>query len=161
MESVQYKISSPVGDLFLVASAKGLQGLYLDLQNIRTLSSLESDHEAVPVLRETVLQLEKYFDRRLRNFDVPLDLQGTEFQKKVWAELIRIPFGQTASYKQIAERIGNPAATRAVGAANGRNPVCIIVPCHRVVAADGSIGGYSGGLHFKRSLLDLEGAEHD
>lgn len=160
MESVQFILPSPVGDLFLVASVNGLQGLYLEKQDIRTLPSLDSDHEAASVLRKTVSQLNDYFAKDLQNFDVPLDLKGTEFQKKVWAELIRIPFGKTASYKQIAERIGNPAATRAVGAANGKNPVCIIVPCHRVVAADGSIGGYSGGLTFKRSLLDLEGAEH-
>ena len=160
MESVQYEIKSPVGDLFLVASEKGLRGLFLDRQDIPTTASLNPAVPIHQILQEAVSELREYFAGERQEFSVPLDLLGTPFQKQVWEELMRIPFGQTASYKQIAERIGNPKATRAVGAANGKNPVCIIVPCHRVIAADGSLGGYSGGLPFKRGLLSIEGVRH-
>lgn len=103
-------------------------------------------------------QLAEYFRGERREFDLPLAPRGTEFQRKVWAALRRIPFGKTISYRQLAQNIGNPAAMRAVGGANGANPIAIIIPCHRVVAADGTLGGYTGGLGFKRRLLELEGA---
>jgi methylated-DNA-[protein]-cysteine S-methyltransferase len=102
-------------------------------------------------------ELEEYFAGRRRKFDVPLDLVGTDFQKQVWHQLLKIPYGRTCSYADIAREIENPKAVRAVGAANGRNPICVIVPCHRVIAADGSLGGYTGGLDKKRQLLTLEG----
>ena len=109
-----------------------------------------------PTLRNTVKQLEAYFRGELRCFDLPLDLRGTEFQRKVWRALRAIPYGETRSYRDIARQIGSPNAMRAVGGANGRNPVAIIVPCHRVIAADGSLGGFGCGLPVKRLLLGVE-----
>ena len=107
---------------------------------------------------EAVLQLRAYFDRRLRRFDLPLDLEGTDFQKRVWRQLESIPYGETRSYAQIAAAIGAPRAVRATGAANGANPVAIVVPCHRVLGASGKLVGYGGGLPLKKRLLELEGA---
>jgi methylated-DNA-[protein]-cysteine S-methyltransferase len=109
-----------------------------------------------PLLSEAVAQLEAYFAGALRRFDLPLDLGGTEFQRRVWEELLTIPYGETRTYAQMATAIGNPSATRAVGSANGQNPVAIIVPCHRVVRTGGGLGGYGGGLDAKRALLALE-----
>ena len=100
-----------------------------------------------------------YFERRLRDFDLPLDAQGTEFQRRVWRELTTIPYGRTRSYMKIAEAIGSPRAVRAVGAANGSNPIPIVIPCHRVIGASGRLVGYGGGLPLKRRLLDLESAD--
>jgi len=114
----------------------------------------DDDH---PILAEARRQLSGYFRGELAVFELPLAMNGTTFQKRVWKALRGIPYGETRSYRDIAESIGSPRATRAVGAANGRNPVAIIVPCHRVIAADGSLGGYSGGLRTKRLLLDHEG----
>lgn len=102
------------------------------------------------------MQMQAYFAGELREFDLPLDLRGTEFQSRVWRSLLRIPYGETCSYADLAASAGSPRGFRAVGQANGRNPVAIVVPCHRVIAADGSIGGYSCGLEIKRFLLDLE-----
>ncbi len=102
-------------------------------------------------------QLTQFLSGRRREFDVPLDLRGTEFQKKVWAALCDIPFGKTTSYGELARRVGKPAASRAVGGANGRNPIPIVVPCHRVIGSDGSLTGFGGGLDLKRALLRLEG----
>jgi methylated-DNA-[protein]-cysteine S-methyltransferase len=112
---------------------------------------------ATPVLKKTALQLAEYFAGERTGFDVPMELDGTEFQRQVWAELSRIPYGQTISYGELALRVGRPRAPRAVGQANGRNPIPIIVPCHRVLAGNG-LGGYGGGLPVKRALLALEGA---
>lgn len=109
-----------------------------------------------PILSETARQLEAYFRGELRRFDLHLDLHGTEFQQKVWRALRTIPYGETRSYRDIARQIGSPKAVRAVGGANGKNPVAIIVPCHRVIAADGSLGGFGCGLPAKRLLLGLE-----
>jgi methylated-DNA-[protein]-cysteine S-methyltransferase len=111
------------------------------------------------VMRETIRQLRLYFAGELQIFDLPLELVGTEFQKKVWAALVTIPYGETRSYTQIAAQIDAPRAVRAVGAANGRNPIPIVVPCHRVIGASGSLVGFGGGLKWKRLLLDLE-AKH-
>ena len=108
------------------------------------------------VLAEAVRQLRAYFAGRLRRFDLPLDLRGTPFQLRVWRALLEVPYGETRSYRQIAAAIGEPKAVRAVGAANGANPIAIVVPCHRVVGADGSLTGYGGGLTLKRKLLALE-----
>jgi methylated-DNA-[protein]-cysteine S-methyltransferase len=109
-----------------------------------------------PLLEEASVQLRAYFDGRLRQFQLPLDLGGTAFQRSVWQELLEIPYGETRTYAEIAEAIGHPTAVRAVGAANGQNPVAIIVPCHRVIRTGGGLGGYGGGLDAKRALLDLE-----
>jgi len=111
-----------------------------------------------PILLETVRQLQEYFVGRLRTFSIPLDLQGTDFQIAVWRRLQEIPFGETRSYAQIAQSISRPNAVRAVGAANGSNPVAIIVPCHRVIGSSGKLTGYGGGLPLKKRLLELEGA---
>jgi len=109
-----------------------------------------------PLLAEAAAQLEAYFEGKLRRFDLPLDLGGTNFQRRVWAELLTIPYGETRTYAGVAASIGHPSATRAVGVANGQNPVAIIVPCHRVVRTGGGLGGYGGGHDAKRALLDLE-----
>lgn len=109
-----------------------------------------------PLLTEAFRQLEEYFRGERKNFDLPLELHGTDFQRRVWQELLKIPYGETVSYKNIAERVGNPYAARAVGMANHNNPIAIIVPCHRVIGADGRLGGYAGGVDFKVALLALE-----
>lgn len=108
------------------------------------------------VMRDTLRELQAYFGGELKSFDVPLEIVGTDFQKRVWNALLTIPYGQTRSYSQIASQIGSPRAVRATGAANGRNPIPIIVPCHRVIGASGSLVGFGGGLAWKRLLLDLE-----
>ena len=112
--------------------------------------------DAHPLLAEAVRQLRAYFAGELREFQLPLDLTGTEFQKRVWRELLKIPYGETRSYAQLAEALESPNAVRAVGAANGANPIAIVVPCHRVIGAGGKLVGYGGGLELKRRLLDLE-----
>jgi methylated-DNA-[protein]-cysteine S-methyltransferase len=109
------------------------------------------------LLAEAAAQLEAYFGGRLRRFDLPLDLGGSAFQRQVWDQLLAIPYGETRTYAEVAVAIGHPSAVRAVGSANGQNPVAIIVPCHRVVRTGGGLGGYGGGLEAKRALLDLEG----
>jgi len=111
-----------------------------------------------PFLREAASQLHAYFAGNLRRFEIPLDMNGTEFQKRVWRELQKIHYGETRSYAQIAAAIGAPKAVRAVGAANGSNPVAIVVPCHRVIGSGGRLTGYGGGLTLKKRLLELEGA---
>ena len=108
------------------------------------------------MLKETASQLDEYFAGERTDFDIPMELDGTEFQRDVWNELSRIPYGETISYGELARRVGRPNGPRAVGQANGRNPVAVIVPCHRVLASNG-IGGYGGGLEVKRELLALEG----
>jgi methylated-DNA-[protein]-cysteine S-methyltransferase len=110
-----------------------------------------------PILSEAVRQLRAYFAGQLRRFDLPLDMRGTAFQLAVWRELERIPYGETRSYRQVAEAIGAPRAVRAVGAANGANPLPIVVPCHRVIGSSGKLVGYGGGLPLKKRLLELEG----
>lgn len=147
-------IHSPLGTLYLTASDKGL----CELTRERGAAPLLKKPEG-KILSQACQQLEDYFSGKLTRFTVPLDLQGTPFQLKVWHALQQIPYGETRSYADIARQIGNPKAVRAVGGANGKNPVCIIVPCHRVIAADGSIGGYSGGLAMKRKLLRIENHE--
>jgi methylated-DNA-[protein]-cysteine S-methyltransferase len=118
----------------------------------------ENSHSST-LMRETVQQLRLYFVGDLQTFDLPLELIGTEFQKRVWNALVTIPYGETRSYTEIADQIGAPRAVRAVGAANGRNPIPIVVPCHRVIGASGNLVGFGGGLAWKRLLLDLE-AKH-
>ncbi len=149
---------SPVGALKLVASDKGLAAILWendDPKRVR-LEALVQD-AAHPVLLEVERQLQQYFAGTLTRFSVKLDMVGTVFQKKVWEALLTIPFGETRSYSQIAQQIGHPTAVRAVGAANGRNPVSIIAPCHRVIGANGTLTGFAGGLQAKACLLGIEG----
>ena len=150
-------IDSPVGRLTLVASDRGLAAILWEQDNPRRVplgEVVESDSH--PVLIETERQLQEYFAGQRREFTLPLDFRGTEFQRRVWSALLTIPFGQTRSYAQIAQQIGCPAAVRAVGAANGRNPLSIIAPCHRVVGSNGQLTGFAGGLETKARLLSLE-----
>lgn len=153
MPKVQWIIGSPVGPIHLEATNMGLCGVYLDEAAIGEPSVNPPSH---PLLRKAAEQLADYFSGRRFAFDLPLDVEGTPFQKKVWAALKQIPYGKTRSYQEIAKAIGNPSAARAVGGANGRNPVSVIVPCHRVIASDGGWGGYSGGISIKQKLLQLE-----
>ena len=111
------------------------------------------------IFQNVIIRLEKYFNKELKSFDIPLRLSGTPFQKRVYSQLLQIPYGSTISYQELAKRVGNEKASRAAGNANGKNPIAIIIPCHRVIAKNGSIGGFSGGLNIKRKLLELEGVK--
>ena len=150
-------MASPVGELKLVASDKGLAAILWenDDPNRVRLGAMTEDADH-PILLQTERQLRDYFSGRLKAFTVPLDFKGTDFQKSVWAALLTIPFGETRSYAQIARQIGRPTAFRAVGAANGKNPISIIAPCHRVIGTNGSLTGFAGGLKAKECLLGLE-----
>jgi methylated-DNA-[protein]-cysteine S-methyltransferase len=148
-------VVSPVGKLRLVASEKGL--VAIDVRNNAKQEVTAKNPSAQAVLIQAKKQLEQYFAGKRKSFDIALDLVGTEFQVQAWRALCRIPFGKTISYGQQAANIKKPKAFRAVGSANGKNPIPIIVPCHRVVASDGSLGGYSLGLRMKKQLLALEG----
>lgn len=150
-------LASPVGQLKLVANAQALVAVLWENENPKRVRLAELLEEAQhPVLLETARQLNEYFAGQRRQFDLPLDFEGTDFQQKVWQALLSIPFGETRSYKQIAEQIGNPKAVRAVGAANGKNPISIIAPCHRVIGASGKLVGFAGGLENKDILLKIE-----
>ena len=148
-------VDSPVGTLTLVATGGVLSGLYMDLQRHRPLQQTFGAPDPTP-FTEVIRQLDEYFTGQRTDFDVQLRFGGTPFQRTVWAALREIPYGETMSYGQLAERIGRPTACRAVGLANGRNPIGIIVPCHRVVGATGGLTGYGGGLERKQHLLDFE-----
>ena len=147
---------SPVGPLTLIADERALTGLHFAGYS-HGLGPDRRDPEE-PLLAAAAAQLDEYFAAERRDFDLELDLAGTDFQRAVWDELVRIPYGETVSYGEIARRLGRPERVRAVGAANGRNPVAIVVPCHRVIGADGSLVGYGGGLDRKRRLLAIEGS---
>ncbi|MBM0106044.1 methylated-DNA--[protein]-cysteine S-methyltransferase [Steroidobacter sp. S1-65] len=153
-------IASPVGLLKLVASDRGLAAILWENDDPRRVPLGEvvgcGDH---PVLLETERQLREYFSGVREVFELPLDVRGTEFQRRVWNALLSIPYGETRSYLQIARHIGNPAAVRAVGAANGRNPLSIIAPCHRVLGSNGQLTGFAGGLEIKARLLSHERRE--
>ncbi len=158
-------MESPIGTLWLIATPLGLCRVGLPGRSRSDLEAWLARHAGQEELEENpdalapaVAQLREYFSRLRRRFDLPLDLRGTPFQRRVWEELRSIPYGETVSYAEVARRIGNPKAIRAVGQAVGANPVPIIVPCHRVVGADGSLVGYGGGLEIKTALLRLEGA---
>jgi methylated-DNA-[protein]-cysteine S-methyltransferase len=156
--TLAYKtIESPVGKLKLVASDKALVAILWEKDNphrVRLTELVANDRH--PVLVETERQLGEYFAGKRKMFSVDLDMRGTSFQKDVWEALLAIPFGETRSYGQLAEQLGKPRATRAVGAANGRNPISIIVPCHRVIGSSGKLTGFAGGLEVKAQLLGLE-----
>jgi methylated-DNA-[protein]-cysteine S-methyltransferase len=163
-------LTSPVGPLFLAVSGKGLVALEFDTRlpgqqtirpNPRDLREENQDvrfEESASSLRMYQQELEEYFAGRRRQFTFPLDLRGTEFQLACWHALLAIPYGETRTYADIARAVGKPQAFRAVGMANNRNPVAIVVPCHRVIGSNGTLCGYGGGLDIKRKLLELEGA---
>ncbi|KFX66186.1 methylated-DNA--[protein]-cysteine S-methyltransferase [Paraburkholderia fungorum] len=156
-----YKLMhSPVGELKLVANGNRLAAILWENDKpnrVRLPESIEADDR--PILLETERQLNEYFAGTRDRFDLEFDFQGTEFQKKVWAALLTIPFGETRSYSDIATQIGNINAVRAVGAANGRNPISIVAPCHRVIGASGDLTGFAGGLANKMFLLSLEAGQ--
>ena len=155
----QTRCDSPLGPMIVAATRRGLAGLWFDGQRHLPDSSAWPRQDDHPVLRLAVTQLNEYFRGARTAFDLPLDLQGgTAFQQSVWRALLAIPRGGTISYSALGHRIGLAGAARAVGAAVGRNPLSIVVPCHRVLGADGSLTGYAGGLERKTALLRLEGA---
>jgi methylated-DNA-[protein]-cysteine S-methyltransferase len=148
-------IDSPIGELLLLGDERRLCGLYM--QGGRKPAQIAADWEPdQSAFASTIAQLGEYFDGRRTAFDVPLELHGSEFEQRVWRALQDIPYGETASYGAVAQRIGAPSAARAVGLANGRNPISVIVPCHRVIGANGTLTGYGGGLERKQLLLELE-----
>ena len=153
-------ISSPYGKLKLVASDKGLAAVLWENDDPRRvrLGTVKHDPDN-KFLKQAETQLKAYFAGKLKKFTVPLDFKGTDFQKSVWAALLTIPFGETRSYGEIARQIGRPEASRAVGAANGRNPISIITPCHRVLGSNGRLTGFAGGLEAKDHLLKHEGRD--
>lgn len=156
MKTVQWK--SPLGIMYLAASETGLAALAFaeNWAEVKArLPALEKAHS--PLLERAVHELAEYFEGKRKQFSLPLDLHGTEFQRQAWSALLEIPFGKTTSYSEQARAMKRPSAARAVGAANGRNPVCIVVPCHRVLGADGTLTGYAGGIRQKKALLELEG----
>jgi O-6-methylguanine DNA methyltransferase len=151
------RMASPIGTLFLAASEKGLVRLEFQdrVQKMKTGVELTENEEA---LAPYVFELDEYFNGKRREFSFQLDLRGTIFQLACWNALLTIPYGKTQSYADIARAIGHPHAYRAVGMSNNRNPIAIVVPCHRVIASSGSLCGYGGGLDIKRKLLELEGS---
>ena len=153
-------VPSPVGALTLVAGERGLMAILWenDTPGRVPLAAVTRDEDS-PVLAATERQLAEYFAGRRRAFDLPLDFRGTEFQRDVWRALLAIPYGETRSYGEIARTVGRSEAVRAVGAANGRNPISIVAPCHRVIGASGKLTGFAGGLKAKAFLLELERAQ--
>lgn len=149
-------IATPIGELTVIASSEGVRAVHWG--PAPETGEGQGEPAAAAHLERAVSQLSEYFRGERRDFDVALDLEGTAFQRLVWRELARIPFGETLSYGDIAAAIGRPAAARAVGAANGRNPVPILAPCHRVVGSSGALTGFSGGLDTKKALLRHEAA---
>jgi methylated-DNA-[protein]-cysteine S-methyltransferase len=146
---------SPIGELLLAGDGETLQLLHMQGGRHRIRVASDWKHSAEPFVPVRA-QLAEYFDGRGRSFDLPLKPTGSPFELAVWRALLEIPYGETVSYGELAARIGRPDAARAVGVANGRNPIAVIIPCHRVIGADGSLTGYGGGLERKRLLLDLE-----
>lgn len=150
------KIKSPIGDLHLLGHDNALTDLIFD----NSWSKQKSQFELAGsnnVLEEAALQLKEYFQKKRTQFDLPLEFNGTDFQKKVWNALLKIPYGKTISYSEQAQKIKNPKAIRCVGTTNGKNPIAIIAPCHRVIGKNGSLTGFGGGLDMKKFLLELEG----
>jgi methylated-DNA-[protein]-cysteine S-methyltransferase len=148
-------MESPIGELLLVGDGDSLSGMYMqDGRKPKTIAP--GWQESAAPLADARTQLEEYFAGNRTTFEIPLAAQGAPFEREVWHALEEIPYGETVSYGEIARRVGQPAAARAVGTANGRNPIAVIVPCHRVIGADGTLTGYGGGLERKRLLLELE-----
>ena len=159
-----YSMPTPLGILYLAGSETGLCRVDFTAKSEKSfLKSIQSENKTIPIkssqpFKKIIKQLQEYFSGTRKKFDIPLDLSsGTIFQQRVWKTLLTIPYGKTESYKSVAGQIKKPKATRAVGNANGKNPIPIIIPCHRVVSADGGLGGYSAGIHNKKKLLQLEG----
>lgn len=151
-----FDTGTPVGTILLAASDRGLRHLAFRPQP--ALARLQDAVEGKTALVPYIRQLREYLAGQRRTFDMPLDLRGTEFQLRCWNELLKVPYGQVISYATLAGRVDSPNGFRAVGHANGQNPIAIIVPCHRVISSDGTLGGYGGGLPMKQWLLDLERA---
>lgn len=159
MQTVYYtRVGSPVGPLLLAAGEKGLCCLQFDSGKLPRPAADETWIESSDSLKPCIEQLQAYFRGELREFTLELDLRGTPFQKRCWEALLRIPYGSTCSYADLAHEVGSPRAFRAVGQANHNNPIAIIVPCHRVIGANGTLTGYGGGMEIKEQLLLLEGA---
>jgi methylated-DNA-[protein]-cysteine S-methyltransferase len=152
------RVPSPLGPLTLAATEAGLAGVWFDDQKHHPGELMAPVQPAQRWLALASVELQRYFEGGLQQFTVALDPQGTAFQQQVWQALLLIPHGRLSTYGQLAQQVGRPSAARAVGAAVGRNPLGIIVPCHRVVGQDGTLTGYAGGLHRKQALLKLEGA---
>jgi methylated-DNA-[protein]-cysteine S-methyltransferase len=159
METLFYsRVPSPAGPLFFAASEKGLVLLEFDRGVFPPVKPKAEWKESADATRRYIAQLNEYFAGNRREFTFPLDLRGTDFQVKCWRALLDIPYGETRTYADIARAVGQPKGFRAVGLANNRNPIAIVVPCHRVIASDGTLCGYGGGLDVKQKLLELEGA---
>jgi methylated-DNA-[protein]-cysteine S-methyltransferase len=152
------RIATPTGPMTLVAHDRALLALVWDETELGRLGLAQAVPGANGPLESGARQLEEYFRGERKDFDLPLDPEGTDFQRAVWGQLGRIPYGSTLSYRELALRVGNPGAVRAVGTANGRNPLCVLIPCHRVVRATGEPGGYAGGMERKIFLLGMEAA---
>jgi methylated-DNA-[protein]-cysteine S-methyltransferase len=153
------RMPSPLGEILLVANARGdaLRGLYLEGQKyFPEDAALWTASPRLPLFRNAVAQLGEYFAGRRENFAIPLEPAGTAFQRTVWREIARVPYGETISYAALAMRCGRPSAVRAAGAATGRNPITVVIPCHRIVGSGGALTGYAGGLDRKRALLAIE-----
>ena len=160
METFYYsRMQSPVGPLLIAVSDHGLVFLEFERGELprKTAKNIRREESAAKT-QDYVAELREYFAGKLRKFTLPLDLRGTPFQLKCWRALLEIPYGETRTYADIARAVGCPQGFRAVGLANNRNPIAIVVPCHRVIASDGTLCGYGGGLEIKRKLLELEGA---
>lgn len=157
MKTAQKKIETEIGPLYLVASEKGLRAVIWKKQ--ADPMSDETTDACGRLLSKAEKQIREYLAGTRKEFDLPLDIIGTDFQKRVWSQLVQIPYGQTWSYKTLALRVQDGNSSRAVGTANGKNPLSLIVPCHRVIASDGTLGGYAGGLDIKRKLLEMENQE--
>ena len=142
---------SPIGTVEIGGSERVISWLYF-------VEGYRNDVESCPIIDQTIEQVAAYFNEGQTTFDLPLELKGTDFQRRVWEQLLAIPYGRTVSYQSIADALGNPRAVRAVGAANGQNPISVIVPCHRVIGSNGQLTGYGGGLWRKEWLLRHEGA---
>ena len=151
-------MDSPVGRLRLIAHGDSLVGIWFEHGRDASRSDATLERRSHPVLANTRRQLEEYFAGRRREFELPLEPRGTEFQRRVWQRLTRIAYGDTTTYGALASDLGNPKSSRAVGLANGSNPIPIVIPCHRVIGADGSLTGFGGGLAIKSALLELERA---
>jgi len=160
------ELETPLGTLWVVGSSKGICRICFSAQSFEDSSSWFKRHFSClpeegwqPSLREAIGQLTQYFEGKRRDFDLPLDLRGTPFQVGMWRQLLKIPYGSTASYGEVALRMGNPRASRAVGSAAGNNPLSIVVPCHRLIGQDGSLVGFAGGLAIKEKLLGSESGQ--
>ncbi|MCB1317389.1 MAG: methylated-DNA--[protein]-cysteine S-methyltransferase [Leptospiraceae bacterium] len=157
MKTYYAKIAVPIGELLIVSD--GTHIIRINMDNQKYAADIQDNWELnaeLPIIARAIAQFQSYFAGELKTFDLSLNTEGTAFQQRVWRALATIPFGHTVSYGELARRIGNPGASRAVGLANGKNPIAIVLPCHRVVGANGSLTGYGGGLQRKQWLLDME-----